>query len=175
MQQRDSQATDMADTGDEEFVFERVLHSMQSITHGIFDLRNGMIVWSLNEYRARFWILRHFHKRKFIIAQDMFVNKICMAQTIWTQFLLLHRTKHSALISLWQRCNRVDGFASTCKHESLHIPSLCSSETQDPFLCQQIERKWIDAFLIDDNKRLICCVANLNNKTREGSGLPHLL
>ena len=52
-----------------------------------------MIVWSLNQDRARFWILRHFHKGEFVVAQDMFVDEICMTQTIWTQFLFLHHTQ----------------------------------------------------------------------------------
>ena len=94
--------------------------------------------------------------------QNMLVDILCEPETFLGQ--VVHRTrseereKEDRQFVQRQshfRCALLHRLAATCQCQTLHVATLRTSQCQNTVLSQNIERHWVNAFLVDDNERLV--------------------
>mmetsp|Transcript_63274 Transcript_63274/g.77457 ORF Transcript_63274/g.77457 Transcript_63274/m.77457 type:complete len:279 (+) Transcript_63274:228-1064(+) len=118
-------------------IFHAVLHSSEAILDGILHLRNGMVCGALNKDRAALRVFHPFNEGELVILQGLFVDQVCMAQVI--NIKIIHG---------------VDCNTTNCQRQALHITALCPPEGNDALMCQHFQGWWVNALLVDEDKRL---------------------
>lgn len=119
-----------------------VVHTSQSIANGICDLSNGVLVGSLNEKSNGLRVLDLLDEGILLLAESLFVDKTGVTQNIGSHIL-----------------NTVLSNTAADELQALHVAALGTAQSQDTVLSQHIQRKGIDALLVDNDKVLLAIIA----------------
>ena len=119
-------------------VDDGVVDTPQAITDGIGDLGDSVLVGTLDEEGHGLGILHLLDEGVLLLAQRLLVHKTSPAEHVGGEILaaVLRR-------------------AAAYELETLHIPPLRPPQSHDAVLREDIERKRVDALLVDDNEVLL--------------------
>ena len=126
-------------------VDDHVVDTAQTITDGVLDLSDGVCVGALDEKSDRLGLLDILDESVLLLSELVLVDIAGVTKDIG--------------------CEVVDAVLSnTAANElqSLHVSSLCATESENAVLDQDIQTQGVDSLLVDDDEALgSICTANL--------------
>lgn len=126
-------------------VFDCVPDSSQSISDGLLSLSNLVVIWTFDENGARERILNTLDESVFVIAENLLINMLGITKIGFRQII-----------------NIVDLSTSTSEWDSLTISLFASSDADDAISSEDLKRRWINTFLVNDDEVLVSSVAKLS-------------
>mmetsp|Transcript_7544 Transcript_7544/g.31130 ORF Transcript_7544/g.31130 Transcript_7544/m.31130 type:complete len:485 (+) Transcript_7544:62-1516(+) len=133
-----------AGSGDDSLVGEDVLDAAKAVSDCILELRDGVIVGSLEQDGAALGVGHLLDKGVLLLAEHVFVHLTRVAENLRFEIL-----------------GGVDAHAAARQHQALHISLLGATEADDPLLREHVQRDGIDALLGYHHESLVGAVANL--------------
>lgn len=132
---------------DDCLVEQGVLDSSESVSDSLLCLGNGVVIWTFDEDGDRERVLDTLNEGVFVISELMLIDMLGESKVFLLEIL-----------------DGVDGVSAASKGESLHVPPLCSSNTDDVLFGEHVEREWVDSFLVDDNEVFVGSIAHFSLK-----------
>ena len=115
-----------------------VVNASQSITDGICNLSNSMLVGSLDQQRNGLGILDLLHESVLFLSKRLLINKASITKAILSHVI-----------------DTVLGNTTTDELQALHVATLCAAQSKDAVLGENIQGQGVDALLVDNDEVLL--------------------
>ena len=126
-------------------VFHGVLDGSKSVSDGFLSLGNRVIVWSLNEDGAGEWVFNSINESVLIISKNLFIDVLGESKVL-----------------LGNVVNGVQLSSSTGEWDSFSISLLCSSDTNNSVSSKELEGRWVNTLLVDNDEVFVVTFTDLS-------------
>ena len=132
---------------DDTLVLHDILNGSKSISDGLLGLSDGVVVWTLDQNGAGESVLDLVDEGVFVVAECLLINATGPTKIVLGQII-----------------NRVDLATTTSEWDSLTVSLLASSDTNDSISGQELEGRWVNTLLVNNDEVLVSAIAKFSFK-----------